>query len=71
MTKRIGLAVCLATVFVLAGLSRPVLSGPTDDTPAKDGIEAEAAFKKLKTLVGSWTAQNLARREKRGSQEGS
>jgi hypothetical protein len=57
MTKRIGLVVCLAAVFVLAGLSRPVLSGPKDDTPAKDGIEAEAAFKKLKTLVGSWTVK--------------
>ena len=57
MTKRIGLVVCLAAVFVLAGLSRPVLSGPADDTPTKDGIEAEAAFKKLKTLVGSWTGK--------------
>ena len=57
MTKRIGLVVCLAAVFMLTGLSRTLLSGPTDDTPTKDGIEAEAAFKKLKTLVGSWTAK--------------
>ncbi len=57
MTKRIGLVVCLAAVFMLAGLSRPLFSDPTDDTPTKDGIEAEAAFKKLKTLVGSWTGK--------------
>ena len=57
MTKRIGLVVCLAAVFTLAGLCRPLFSGPTDDTPTKDGIEAEAAFKKLKTLVGSWTGK--------------
>ncbi len=57
MTKRIGLVVCLAAVFMLTGLCRPLLSGPTDDTPTKDGIEAEAAFKKLKTLVGSWTGK--------------
>ena len=40
------------------------MSGPADDTPAKDGIEAEAAFKKLKTLVGSWTGKT-ARDEKK------
>src|ERR1700758_3109950 len=57
MTKRIGLVVCLAAVFTLAGLSRPLFSGPTNDTPTKDGIEAEVAFKKLKTLVGSWTGK--------------
>jgi hypothetical protein len=57
MVKRIGLVACLLTVFTAAGLSRPLFGGPTDDTPAKDGIEAKVAFEKLKTLVGSWTVK--------------
>jgi hypothetical protein len=57
MAKRIGLVACLVTIFTAVGLSRSLFGGPTDDTPAKDGIEAKAAFEKLKTLVGSWTGK--------------
>jgi hypothetical protein len=54
MKSRFGLAACVAAVFMAAGLSAPLFGGPTDDSPAKDGVEAKAVFKKLKTLVGSW-----------------
>ena len=54
MTKRLGLAACVATVFTVAGLTAPLLGAPTDDKPAKEGVEAKVAFAKLKTLAGSW-----------------
>jgi hypothetical protein len=57
MTNRFGLAACVATVFAVAGLSVPALRIRADDTPAKDGVEAKAAFEKLKTLVGSWNTK--------------
>jgi hypothetical protein len=69
MTKRIGLAACLAALFTLASLSRPLFGGRTDDTPAKDGIEAEEAFKKLTTLVGSWTAKTSQDRKEQAKKE--
>jgi hypothetical protein len=47
MTKRIG----LAAVFTLGSPDEPLFGGLTDDTPAKDGIDAKAAFKKLTALV--------------------
>jgi hypothetical protein len=56
MTYRVG-AACIAVAFTVAGLSAPLLGGPTDDTPAKAGVEAAAAFVKLKTLVGSWKSK--------------
>jgi hypothetical protein len=58
MMNRLSLAACVAVAFTLAGLVGPLLGGPTDDTPAKAGMEAKAAFAKLKTLVGSWTSKN-------------
>ena len=54
MKSRFGLAACVAAMFTVAGLSAPLLGGSTDDSSAKDGVEAKAVFKKLKTLVGSW-----------------
>jgi hypothetical protein len=57
MKNRLGLAACVATVFTVAGLTAPLLGGPTDDTPAKEGVEAKAAFTKLKTLVGTWKSK--------------
>ena len=57
MSNRLGLAACVAIVFTIAGLVRALLGGPTDDTPAKGGVEAKAAFAKLKTLAGSWKSK--------------
>ena len=57
MTTRLGLAACVATFFTVAGLAAPLLGGPADDTPAKEGVEAKVAFAKLKTLVGSWKSK--------------
>src|SRR5262245_39289826 len=56
MKNRLGLAACVAAAFAVAGLTMPLLGGSTDDTPAKEGVEAKAAFAKLKTLVGTWKA---------------
>jgi hypothetical protein len=57
MTNRFGLAALGATVLTIAGLAVPVFGTFMDDTPAKDGIEAKAAFTKLKTLAGSWISK--------------
>jgi len=57
MTKRLGLAACVAAIFLVAGLTAPLLGRPTDDTPAKEGVEAKIAFAKLKGLVGSWESK--------------
>ena len=59
MTNRLGLAACVAAVLTVAGLAAPLLGGPADDTPAKEGVEAKAAFAKLKTLVGSWKSKTV------------
>jgi hypothetical protein len=58
MKNRLGLTACVAAVFAVAGMTTPLFGGPTDDTPAKEGVEAKVAFKKLKTLVGSWKAKS-------------
>lgn len=57
MTNRLGLVACVAAVFTAAGLTGSLRGGRPDDTPAREGVEAKAAFAKLKTLVGSWTAK--------------
>ena len=54
MVNRLGFSAVVAVLFTIAGFTAPSFGGPADDTPAKDGIEAKAAFAKLKTLVGSW-----------------
>jgi hypothetical protein len=54
MKRRLGLAACVASFFVVTGLTTPLFGGPADDTPAKEGVEAKVAFAKLKTLAGSW-----------------
>jgi hypothetical protein len=69
MTKRLGLAACVATVFALAGLASPLLAGPTDDTPAKEGVEAKVAFAKLKTLVGSWKSKTADEQKEENKKE--
>ena len=57
MSNRLGLAACVVTAFTLAGLAAPLRGGPANDTPAKEGVEAKAAFAKLKSLVGSWKSK--------------
>jgi hypothetical protein len=69
MTNRLGLAACVATVIALAGLGSPVHGGPKDDTPSKDGIEAKAAFAKLKSLVGSWQAKATDEQKEQAKKE--
>ena len=69
MTNRLGLAACVATVFTVAGTDRSLFGGPTDDTPAKEGVEAKAAFAKLKTLVGSWKAKTSDEQKEKTKKE--
>jgi hypothetical protein len=69
MINRLGLAACVATVLAVSGFSVPLLRGSTDDTPAKDGVEAKAAFKKLKTLVGSWKGKTTHEEKEEAKKE--
>jgi hypothetical protein len=69
MTNRLGLAACVATVIAIAGLGSPLYGGPTDDTPSKEGIEAKAAFAKLKSLVGSWQAKATDEQKEQAKKE--
>jgi len=57
MKTRVRFAACVATLLTVAGLASPLRGGPADDTPAKEGVEAKVAFKRLKTLVGSWESK--------------
>jgi hypothetical protein len=69
MTNRLGLAACVVTVFTVVGLAAPLRGGPADDTPAKEGVEAKAAFAKLKTLVGSWKSKTSDEHKEEGKKE--
>jgi hypothetical protein len=57
MTNRLRMVACVATLLTVVGLNTPALRGSMDDPPAKSGVEAKDAFKKLKTLVGTWTGK--------------
>jgi hypothetical protein len=50
-----GGTVVVACAIVMLGGLRTVGAG--DDTPAKEGVEAKAAFARLKGLAGTWKAE--------------
>src|SRR4051794_35070989 len=49
-----GLVVVAGAIVFLGGV-RP--AGAGDEAPAKGGVEAKAAFARLKKLAGTWTAE--------------
>jgi hypothetical protein len=49
-----GTAVVACAIVILGGLRT---AGAGDDTPAKEGVEAKAAFSRLKKLAGTWKAE--------------
>ena len=59
MKNRLGLAACVATVFTVAGLAAPLLGGPADDTPAKDGVEAKVSLQEAEDLGWIMEKQDL------------
>jgi len=57
MGRRLGLTAYVAAVFMGGVLAAPWLMGAQDKPDAKTGIDAKAAFARLKTLVGTWKSQ--------------
>lgn len=57
MRSTLGLSACVGSVFVVGVLAAAQAQTAGDDTPAKTGVEAKAAFAKLKTLKGSWKSE--------------
>ncbi len=57
MGRRLALTVYIAAVFMGGVLAAPRLRGADDKQDAKTGINARAAFARLKTLAGTWTCQ--------------
>jgi hypothetical protein len=49
-----GIGVVACAIVLLGGLRT---AGAGDDAPAKEGVEARAAFARLKKLAGTWTAE--------------
>src|SRR5271163_4268237 len=58
MARRLGLKAWIAAGVMVGGMAAPVFTN-ADDTKAaaKPGVEAKAAFARLKTLVGDWKAE--------------
>ena len=58
MALRLGLKAWIAAGVMVGGLAAPYFTD-ADDTKAaaKPGVEAKAAFARLKTLAGDWKAQ--------------
>jgi hypothetical protein len=54
MTRNLGFSAFFAALFLAGFLALPQVTTAEDDTPAKAGIDAKAAFARLKTLVGTW-----------------
>ena len=57
MGGRLGLTAYVAAVFMAGILAAPRLTGAEDKGNAKTGIDAKAAFARIKTLVGTWKSQ--------------
>src|SRR5690242_2324533 len=49
-----GMVVVAGAIVLLGGVD---LAGAGDDAPAKGGVEAKAAFAKLKKLAGTWNTE--------------
>jgi len=57
MGRRLGLTAYIAAVFMGGVLAAPWLAVADDKPDAKAGIDAKAAFARIKTLVGTWKGQ--------------
>jgi hypothetical protein len=57
MGRRLGIMVCAFAIFMAGVLAAPRLSGADDKSDARAGIDAKAAFARLKTLSGTWQSQ--------------
>ncbi|MFI5454467.1 MAG: hypothetical protein ACHRXM_03365 [Isosphaerales bacterium] len=57
MGRRLGLTAYVAAVFMGGVLAAPALTSAEDKPDVKAGVDAKAAFKRLKTLVGSWKSE--------------
>ena len=58
MGRRLALTAYVAAVFMGGVLAAPRLTGADDKPDAKTGVDAKAAFARLKTLVGTWKCQS-------------
>jgi hypothetical protein len=54
MGRRLGLTAYVAAVFMMGVLAAPRLTSAEDKDNTKTGIDAKAAFARIKTLVGTW-----------------
>jgi len=57
MARRLGLIAYVAAVFMGGVMAAPRLSSAQDKPDLKTGVDAKSAFKRLKTLAGSWKTQ--------------
>jgi hypothetical protein len=55
MRSTLGLSACVGSILVVGALATAQVGLAGDDTPpAKTGVDAKAAFAKIKTLKGTW-----------------
>jgi hypothetical protein len=57
MGRRLWLTAYIAAVFMGGVMAAPRLAGADDKQDSKAGVDAKAAFKRLKTLAGTWKGQ--------------
>jgi hypothetical protein len=69
MGRRLGLTAYVAAVFMGGVLAAPQLAVADDKPDAKAGIDAKAAFARIKTLVGTWKGQTTEGRKADKSKE--
>jgi hypothetical protein len=69
MTRTLGFTAFFAGLLLAGFLALPQMTIAEDDTPAKAGIDAKTAFKRIKTLVGTWKGKTVEE-EKSGHEKG-
>jgi hypothetical protein len=57
MARRLGLVAIVAAMITAGMMAAPQLSSAQDKQEPKTGVDAKTAFKRLKTLAGSWKGQ--------------
>ncbi len=57
---RLGANAMVLVAGAIVIMGGPRTAGAGDDTPAKPGVEARAAFARLKKLAGTWNAEIAA-----------
>ena len=72
MTRKLGLTMGMAAALMVGVLSAPqVTIGDDTKATATLGVDAKDAFKRLKTLAGTWTAQvTMEPKEEHGTDKG-